>query len=136
MVGAVGRSERIARGLHLEGAINLNRLQPSLDLLPHELLRRCLDHVLRTAKARALEYTPREGLPRLRSLVAEDLCRQGVPASAEDLIITTGSQQALDMVARALINPRDPFLVDRSTYAGALNLLAVAATSLIGLPTA
>jgi GntR family transcriptional regulator/MocR family aminotransferase len=135
MVEPLGRSERIARGLHLEGAINLNRLQPSIDLLPHELLRRCLDHVLRTAKARALEYTPREGLPRLRSLVAEDLCRQGVPASAEDLIITTGSQQALDMVARALINSGDPFLVDRSTYAGALNLLAIAGARLIGIPS-
>jgi 2-aminoadipate transaminase len=135
MVEPLGRSERIARGLHLEGAINLNRLQPSTDLLPHELLRRCLDHVLRTAKARALEYTPREGLLRLRSLVAEDLCRQGVPACAEDLIITTGSQQALDMAARALINSGDPFLVDRSTYAGALNLLALAGARLIGIPS-
>src|SRR5260370_29469980 len=135
MVEPLGRSERIARGLHLEGAINLNRLQPSLDLLPHELLRRCLDHVLRTAKARALEYTPREGLPRLHALVAEDLCRQGVPASAEDLIITTGSQQALDMVARALINSGDPFLVHRSTYAGALHQLAIPGARLVGIPS-
>ena len=131
----LGRSERLARALHLDGAINLNRLQPSSDLLPHELLRRCLDHVLRTSKSRALEYTTREGLPRLRSLIAQDLSRQGVPASAEDLIITTGSQQALDMVARVLINPGDPFLVDCSTYTGALNLLTIAGARLIGIPS-
>jgi GntR family transcriptional regulator/MocR family aminotransferase len=129
------RSERMARTASPLGAINLNRMQPPSDLLPTELFRRCIDHVLRSVGPRALEYTPREGLPRLRGLIAEDLARQGVPASAEDLIITTGSQQALDMVARALIEPGNPFLVDISTYAGALNLLAVAGARLIGVPS-
>ena len=93
---------------------------------PHQLLRRCIDHVLRTRGAAALGYAPREGLPRLRELIAEDLARQGVPARADDVLITTGSQQALDLVARALINPGDTFLVDEATYSGAINLLAAA----------
>jgi GntR family transcriptional regulator/MocR family aminotransferase len=128
------RSERIGRSISSVGAINLSRMQPSSDLLPYELLRRCIDHVLRTVGSRALEYAPREGLLRLRKLIAEDLVRQGVPASAEDLIITNGSQQALDMVARALIDPGDTFLVDTSTYPGALSLLTMAGARLIGLP--
>jgi DNA-binding transcriptional MocR family regulator len=57
----------------------------------------------------------------------------GVPASPEDLIITTGSQQALDLVARTLVNPGDVFLVDQSTYAGAINLLSAAGARLIGI---
>jgi 2-aminoadipate transaminase len=130
----LGRSDRLARYRTPPGAINLGRMQPSPDLLPGDLLRRCVDHVLRTMRGRALGYAPREGLPRLRSLIADDLKSQGVPACAEDLIITTGSQQALDLIARALINPGDAFLTDEATYAGALNLLSMAGARLIGIP--
>ena len=65
------RSERMARTANPLGAINLNRMQPPSDLLPTELFRRCIDHVLRSVGSRALEYTPREGLPRLRGLIAD-----------------------------------------------------------------
>jgi DNA-binding transcriptional MocR family regulator len=131
----LGRSERLAATGGSGDVIALSRMQPSADLLPDELLRRCLDHVLRTVGSRALGYTAREGLPRLRTLVAEDLVRQGVPATPDDLIITTGSQQALDLVARTLVNPGDPFLVDESTYPGALSLLAVAGARVVGVPS-
>ncbi len=134
-VEPLGRADRLARGNVPPGAIALSRMQPSADLLPDELLRRCLDHVLRVQGPRAMAYPPREGLPRLRELVAQDLQRQGVPAAADDLIITTGSQQALDIISRALVNPGDPFLVDESTYAGALNLLSTAGARIIGVPT-
>ncbi len=62
--------------------------------------RRCLEHALRSQRGQALGYAPREGVPRLRELVAQDLARQGIPASAEDILITTGSQQALDQRLR------------------------------------
>jgi GntR family transcriptional regulator/MocR family aminotransferase len=132
-VEPLARSERLAVADGRE-VINLFRMQPSPDLLPADLLRRCIDHVLRAQGARCLGYPPRDGLPRLRTLVAEDLRRQGVPATAEDLIITTGSQQALDLCARALINPGDCFLADEATYTGALNLLSVAGARLRGIP--
>lgn len=133
-VEPLGRSDRLVRHPSPPGAIDLGRMQPSADLLPGELVRRCIDHVLRTRRGRALGYAPREGLPRLRESIARDLQLQGVPASAEDLIVTTGSQQALDLVARALINPGDAFLADEATYAGALNLLALAGARLVGVP--
>jgi len=133
-VEPLGRSDRLVRHASPSGAIDLGRMQPSADLLPGELLRRCIDHVLRNRGGRALGYAPREGLPRLREIIARDLQSQGVPATAEDLIITTGSQQALDLIARALINPGDAFLADEATYAGALNLLALAGARLIGIP--
>ncbi len=135
-VEPLGRQDRISRsGTPGAKVIALSRMQPSEDLMPHELLRRCLDHVLRTVGPKALGYTPREGLPRLRELIAEDLVRQGVPASAEELVVTTGSQQGLDLVARTLINPGDPFLTDESTYHGALNLLSAAGARLIAVPS-
>jgi len=131
---ALIRSERLGRTVSSLDAINLQRMEPSTELLPHRLLRRCMDHVLQRHGSKALGYSPREGLPRLREQVAADLVRQGIPAAAEDLIITTGSQQALYLVARALINPGDPFLVDESTYYGALNIISVARGRVIPVP--
>jgi 2-aminoadipate transaminase len=129
----LGRIDRLRVGSTAD-TINLYRMQPSADLLPDELLRRCIEHVLRTQGAKVLGYNAREGLPRLRALIAEDLARQGVPARAENILITTGSQQGLDLIARALVNPGDAFLVDQSTYSGAINLLTAAGARLVGVP--
>ena len=131
----MGRLDRLSQpALHFAG-VNLSKMQPSADLLPYELLRRCIDHVLQTKGAAALEYAPREGLPRLRLLMVEELARMGVPARAEDVLITTGSQQALDLVARALIDPGDSFLVEESTYSGAISLFAAAGARVVGVPS-
>ena len=129
----LGRADALARPAPHRDTINLSRMQPSDDLLPHELMRRCIDHVLRARGPAALGYAPREGLPKLRELIAEDLARHGVPARADDVLITTGSQQALDLVARALIDPGDTFLVDDATYTGAINLLAAAGARVMGV---
>lgn len=115
--------------------INLARLQPEPALIPDELLRRCMDHVLRRYGAAALGYAPPEGLPRLRELIRDHLAHHGVPARVEDILVTSGSQQGIDLVARALINPGDPFLVDSATYTGAIKLLTVAGAQLIAVPS-
>ena len=131
----LGRLDRLARPALRLDAVNLSKMQPSADLLPHELLQRCIDHVLQTKGPEALEYAPREGLPRLRGLIVEELARMGVPARADDVLITTGSQQALDLVARALIDPGDSFLVEESTYSGAISLFAAAGARVVGVPS-
>lgn len=134
-VEPLGRFDRLSHPASSDDVVNMNRMQPSPDLLPAELLQRCIEHVLKTVGPNSLGYAPREGLPRLRSLIAEDLVRQGVPAQPDDVIITTGSQQALDLIARALINPGDTFLVDASTYSGALNLISSAGATVVGVPS-
>jgi DNA-binding transcriptional MocR family regulator len=131
----LSRFERLGAGSRRPDAINLSAMVPSPDLLPHELFRRCLEHALRSQRGRALGYAPREGVPRLRELVAQDLARQGIPASAEDVLITTGSQQALDLIVRALVNPGEPVLVNETTYHGALSLLAIGGARIIGVPS-
>src|SRR5262249_53782099 len=57
------------------------------------------------------------------------------PASAEDIVVTSGSQQALDLVARALVNPGDAFLANESTYGGTLNVLAAAGARVVPVPS-
>jgi GntR family transcriptional regulator/MocR family aminotransferase len=131
----LGRFDRLLQPASSDDVINLNRMQPSNDLLPAELMNRCIEHVMRTLGPKALGYAPREGVPRLRLLIAEDLSSRGVPARAEDVVITTGSQQALDVIARSLINPGERFLADSSTYSGALNLLSAAGANVIGVPS-
>lgn len=116
-------------------SINLARMEPSADLIPDDLIRRCTEHVMRTLGGKALRYSARDGLPRLRGLIAEDLARQGVPARAEDVVVTSGSQQAIDLVARTLVNPGDPFLLDEATYAGALNVFAGVGARLLAVPS-
>jgi len=128
------RLDRLGQQLTAGPVINLQKMQPDAALLPHDLLRRCVDHVLRTQGPRALGYSPPEGLPRLRQQIAAALARSGVPVRADDLIITSGSQQALDLLVRALVDPGDVFLVERATYAGMISALAAAGARVVCAP--
>ena len=134
-VEPLSRWDRVAQRIQTKEVINLTRMQPAEELLPTALFKRCVDHVLRTLSGRCLGYAPREGLPRLREAVQEDLARQGVACPADDILITTGSQQALDLLARALVDPSDAFLVDSTTYAGAVTALGAAGARLIPFPS-
>src|SRR5690606_132594 len=114
--------------------INLTRMEPPPELLPVDLFARCVKHVLRTSGARALGSGPKPGQPVLREAVARDLSRLGVPASADDVLVTTGSQQGLDLIARALLDPGDLVLTHASTYAGALQVFAAVGARIAGVP--
>lgn len=141
LISEAARSRPLERFTRLQRAstttddvINLTRMQPAPELLPVELFRRCLDHVLRTHGDKALGYAPREGFRRLREAIALDLARLGVPAPADDILVTTGSQQGLDLLARALLNPGDVVLTHASTYAGALQVFAAVGARIVGIP--
>jgi GntR family transcriptional regulator/MocR family aminotransferase len=130
----IRRVARRARRPLFGSAIDLSRLQPGPDLLPVKLLTRCLEHVLDRSGGRALGYAPLEGASALREQIAADLARQGVPASADDVIVTSGSQQALDILVRALVDPGDTVLVQAPTYGGILQIFAAAGARVEGLP--
>jgi 2-aminoadipate transaminase len=132
--GPLDRFDRLARQLTTGDTINLQTMQPSADLIPVEPFRRCMEHVLRTSKGRALAYGPREGLPALRQQVAEGLSRDGVPVRMDDVIITSGSQQAIDIISRALLDPGDKVLLEAPTYSGAINVFAASGATLVGVP--
>jgi len=110
-------------------------MQASPDLLPHEDFRACLDHVLATLGPEALGYAPGQGLERLRTLIGKELARDGMRVDPDDILITTGSQQALDLVSRSLVDPGDIFLTEGPTYSGALNVLTASGAEVIGVPT-
>ena len=124
---------RLLRAQVPPDVIRLNGMQPPDELLPHELLGRCLDHVLQTVGPKALGYGPRDGVLALRTAIVGDLARQGVPARPEDVLITTGSQQALDLLGRALIEPGQPLLVQEATYTGAIQLFTAGGARLVSV---
>ncbi|HWO13587.1 MAG TPA: PLP-dependent aminotransferase family protein, partial [Polyangiaceae bacterium] len=132
---ALGRAERQGRrGEHGAGTINLARMEPAPELIPEQLLRRCFMHVLGGHGLHALGYAPVEGTPGLREQIARDLVERGVPVRTEEVIVTSGSQQGLDLIARALLNPGDTLLVEPTTYAGAIDLFTLGGARLLPVP--
>jgi 2-aminoadipate transaminase len=98
---------------------------PSAQTFPVEALRQACDKVLRNEGRSALQYAASEGLPALREWVAQDLlAHQGMRVSPEQVLITTGSQQGLDLLAKVLIDAGSPILVESPTYLGALQAFA------------
>jgi 2-aminoadipate transaminase len=128
------RLDRMVHTVQRTDLVNLTSMYPSADLLPVSALRRCLDHVLQAYPAESLSFAPRYGLPRLRERIAELLHAAAIPATADDLLVTSGSQQALDLIARGLINPGDVLLAEEHTYTGVLTAFAASGATIVGVP--
>ncbi|MBK6693528.1 MAG: PLP-dependent aminotransferase family protein [Myxococcales bacterium] len=131
----LARVERYARRASGPQVINLARMQPSADLLPDELMRRCVARVFAQYGPETLTYAPPEGVLRTRTQIALELAARGVPATADDVLVTSGSQQALDLVARSLVNPGDAIMVEATTYSGALDIFALAGARVVSVPS-
>lgn len=78
-----------------------------------------------------LQYATTEGNPVLRALIAERLTRRGLPTSDTDLLVTTGSQQALTLVTTALVEPGDVVAVEEPTYLAALQCFQLAGARVV-----
>jgi len=88
-------------------AISLAGGLPAPELFPVDEFRRAFEWVLETEGALALQYGPSEGYGPLRTLLAERLTRFGMQCTPDDVLVTNGSQQAFDLIARILIDPGD-----------------------------
>lgn len=98
---------------------------PAPEVFPCEEFRAACDHVLQTKGAAALQYSTTEGYLPLRDYLAQRMARYGIFASAENVLITSGSQQALDLIAKLLINRGERLLVEAPTYLGAMQAFNV-----------
>src|SRR5437763_1777346 len=93
---------------------------PDPDLYPTDALRAITDEILTTDGRTALQYGPAEGVPALRGWVADRLRQRGLDVTAEGVLITHGSQQALDLAARAFLDPGDRVLLESPSYLAAI----------------
>jgi len=93
---------------------------PSPLTFPIDAMREASERVLKEDGKAALQYAASEGYAPLREWVAQDLLKQGMNINPDQVLITTGSQQGLDLVAKILIDAGSRILVETPTYLGAL----------------
>ena len=118
-----------------EGMVSLAGGHPDPALLPAEWLRESLLEVAGQLQGRSLQYGATEGLPALREASAALLQERGLAAQAENLLITTGSQQAIDLLARVLVEPGEGVAVESFNYPAALQAFRFAGARLVEVPT-
>ena len=102
------------------GVISFAGGLPAPDVFPVERFKQACHKVLTEQAASALQYGATEGYEPLRELIATNMSRYGIKAKVENVLITSGSQQALDLIGKLFINAGDRVLVEAPTYLGAL----------------
>ena len=93
---------------------------PNLSALPMKMMASVVNDLILTNGTEALQYGSGQGHPKLREQICEVMALEGIRAHPEDVVVTTGSQQALDLISRIFIDPGDVVLVEAPSYVGAL----------------
>ncbi|HUI87115.1 MAG TPA: PLP-dependent aminotransferase family protein [Anaerolineales bacterium] len=93
---------------------------PGPEVFPLKEFREACNYVIDHFGAQALQYSTTEGYRPLREMIARHTARYSVPVTLDNILITSGSQQALDFMGRLFINRGDYIVVESPTYLGAL----------------
>ncbi|MFI2203895.1 PLP-dependent aminotransferase family protein [Streptomyces sp. NPDC020192] len=107
---------------------------PAPELFDREGIAAAFEEVLAQSPAQALQYSTTEGEPTLRAALAARVTDRGLPTAPDDLLITTGSQQALSLLATALLEPGDTVLVEDPCYLAALQVFGLAGARVVAVP--
>jgi DNA-binding transcriptional MocR family regulator len=93
---------------------------PNLSALPMDMMAGVVNDLILNNGAEALQYGSGQGHPKLREQICDMMALEGIRANPDDVVVTTGSQQALDLISRIFIDPGDVVLVEAPSYVGAL----------------
>jgi 2-aminoadipate transaminase len=107
---------------------------PAPDVFPIQRFQEACSKVLQDEGPVALQYGPTEGYEPLREMIARNMARYGIKAQIDNVLITSGSQQALDLIGKLLINSGDRVLVEAPTYLGALQAFNVYGAEYVSVP--
>jgi DNA-binding transcriptional MocR family regulator len=107
---------------------------PYLPALPMDAVGELMGTLVTGNGAAALQYGPGQGNPVLRERICEVMALEGIAGSAEDVVVTVGSQQGLDMVSRVFLDPGDVVLAEGPSYVGALGTFAAAQAEVVHVP--
>jgi DNA-binding transcriptional MocR family regulator len=119
----------------IPGMISLAGGIPTLELIDTDGLCRSFSEVCGTGDASAFQYGPTEGEPELREQIAALLQLRGIVAAPARILVTSGSQQGLDLASRVLLNPGDTILVERPSYLAALQAFGLAEANIVSVPS-
>jgi 2-aminoadipate transaminase len=107
---------------------------PAPEVFPVARFQEACQRVLANQATTALQYGPTEGYRPLRELIVAQMGRYGIVATVDNILITSGSQQALDLIAKLLINRGDRILVESPTYLGALQAFDLMGAEYVTVP--
>jgi 2-aminoadipate transaminase len=93
---------------------------PDTSTFPPESFAAQMTRIAHESSAEALQYGPTEGFEETKACIAEVMAAEGMSPDPDDLIVTTGGQQAIDLVCKTLIDPGDPVICEAPTYPGAV----------------
>jgi 2-aminoadipate transaminase len=93
---------------------------PDTSTFPPDSFAAQMTRIAQESSAEALQYGPTEGFGRTKECIREVMAAEGMHPDPEDIIVTTGGQQAIDLVAKTLIDPGDPVICEAPTYPGAV----------------
>ena len=93
---------------------------PNLSALPMGMMADVVNNLIRNNGQEALQYGNGQGHLKLREQICEVMALEGIRANPDDVLVTTGSQQALDLISRIFLDPKDVVLVEAPSYVGAL----------------
>jgi DNA-binding transcriptional MocR family regulator len=130
----VGNLLTIYRVATSHEGISLAGGYPAGELMPVEPFARAMEKTLRERGAEVLSYGPTAGYGPLRETIAAEMSRKGSPCDASSILITNGSQQALELAFRAFVDPGDAVVVEDPTYTGAISALAALGARVVGVP--
>ncbi|WP_026121799.1 PLP-dependent aminotransferase family protein [Paraburkholderia kururiensis] len=86
------------------------------------------------APAQCLQYGPTDGLPALKAQLVQLMGRRGVSCATDELVVTTGSQQGLDLLLRVLVSPGDVVLTEQPAYPATLQALRLQQAQVVTIP--
>jgi len=125
--------DRLVRTLPASGT-SFVLAHPPDDSFPVAEMRSCCNAVLRREGARILQYGATDGYPLLRKALLDLLRTQGVQAREENLLVTDGCQQALDLICKTFLRAGDAVILENPTYPGTIALLASARARCLAVP--
>jgi 2-aminoadipate transaminase len=114
--------------------ISLAGGMPCVSALPLDIVGQLAGQLIGSRGSAALQYGTAQGDPGLREMICEVMKLEGIRARPDDVVVTVGSQQALDLIARIFIDPGDVVLVEGPSYVGALGVFAAYQAEMIHVP--
>jgi 2-aminoadipate transaminase len=117
-----------------EGVISFAAAHGSEELTPPDLVRRAADAVLRREGGRLVQYGATDGYQPLKAYLQTRLRRDGIPVELDEILVTHGCQQSLDLLRRALVSPGETVVCENPTYTGLWNVFEAPGVRLLGVP--
>lgn len=125
-------SERLYELSHAPGVIGFTSNYPSAECA--EEFEACLKSVIDDGLAQYFSYDPPNGRLDLRRGIGDYLAQQGVLAAPEEVLITSGAQQGIELVTRLLVAPGAPVIIERPAYYGVINVLRSVGARILEVP--